>query len=325
MIRVFFLLFLSLTLAYQANAKCTGRFVNPITDICWSCLFPITIGGFKVSPNGEDTPNSKQIICTCGTPIPRIGIPISFWEPVRLIDVTRTPYCLVNIGGLQLIKRGVKGHGSVANGHQGKMRESFYQVHWYMYPVMYWLELLVDFLCLERGEVDMAYISELDPYWNDDESAFIFNPEAVLFANPIAQAACAADCAAATVGFPMDQLFWCAGCHGSIYPFVGTVTHHVGGVQASLLIVERTIAKLHRFGLLPGTAGTNALCERFPMPIIQKTQYKTQMLYPIAATRSKQCYPLGRSDSLWSSGKEFPFQGEDFGYLIWRKRSCCML
>nr|WP_284525246.1 TraU family protein [Orientia tsutsugamushi] len=31
-----------------AAAGCVGRFVNPITDVCWKCLFPITIAGFKV-------------------------------------------------------------------------------------------------------------------------------------------------------------------------------------------------------------------------------------------------------------------------------------
>ena len=25
-------------------APCEGRFVNPITDVCWSCLFPLTLG-----------------------------------------------------------------------------------------------------------------------------------------------------------------------------------------------------------------------------------------------------------------------------------------
>ena len=28
---------------------------------------------------------------------------------------------------------------------------------------------------------------------------------------------------------------------------------------------------------------------------------------------------------LWSSLKEFPVKGEDFGYLVWRKRACCAL
>ena len=31
--------------------KCTGSFVNPITDICWSCLFPISIGGLDIWPS----------------------------------------------------------------------------------------------------------------------------------------------------------------------------------------------------------------------------------------------------------------------------------
>lgn len=319
-------IFLILTQVIQA--KCQGRFVNPITDVCWSCIFPITIGGVRVSPNGEDTPNVRSIICQCPMPVPpyiRYGVPISFWEPVRLVDVTREPYCLVAMGGIQIAQQNVKGHGAVDSGRTTRTRASFYQVHWYMYPLLYWLELLTDFACMQKGGPDLGYMSELDPFWDDDETSFILNPEAILFANPIAQAACAADCVAASAGFPLDPLFWCAGCQGSMYPFVGTVTAHVGGVQASLLLVERMIAKLHREGLLWGSAGNQGLCNRFPMPIIQKSQYKTQMVYPIPSTASRQCHPLGRSEQIWASGKEFPYQGEDFAYLIWRKRSCCLL
>lgn len=78
-------------MVFHVHAKCMGRFVNPITDICWSCLFPITLGGHRISVDHEDTPNAKQLICKCGQPIPRMGIPATFWEPARLIDVTRTP------------------------------------------------------------------------------------------------------------------------------------------------------------------------------------------------------------------------------------------
>lgn len=326
-----FLCFLSIlsvdpALSSGTEGKCNGRFVNPISDVCWSCIFPITIGGMKVSASGEDTPNPHKLICTCTDPIPRIGIPITFWEPVRLIDVTRTPYCLVSMGGLKLpMGSGLKGHGGVGNGREGRMRSSFYQVHWYVYPIIYWLELLTDFVCLEKAQVDVAYMTEVDPFWNDDETSFILNPEAIAFANPVAQMACVADCAAASLGFPIDYLFWCGGCHGSIYPFSGTVSHHVGGVQASLLLVERFIAKLHRELLLWGYMGESGLCGKYPMPFIKKTQYKTQMTYPTPSTRRGGCNPLGRSEVLWAAGKEVPYWGEDFAYLIWRKRSCCLL
>ena len=59
------------------------------------------------------------------------------------------------------------------------------------------------------------------------------------------------------------------------------------------------------------------------MPLIRKTQYKTQMTYPLPT--ANRCDPLGRSDALWSSGRAYPYKGEDFGYLIWRKRNCCLL
>lgn len=313
---------------HSGIAACPGRFVNPITDICWSCLFPITIGPARVSGGGrQDTPNPHQIPCWCPRPpIPGLvpGIPVGFWEPARLVDVTRVPFCMVSMGGMQMansVTRGV--HGAKGS---SRSQSSFYHVHWYVYPVIYWLELLVDFLCLEQQSFDVAYITELDPLWNADELSFIINPEAVLFGNPIAQAACAADCAAASAEFPLDPLFWCDGCQGSLYPFTGNNSAHNGGVQASLLMVGRIMAKLHREGLLWQTSGQAALCQKTPLPIIKKSQYKTQMTYPRPTTRGPMaCNPLGRTEVIWGSGREFPYKGEDFGYLIWRKRNCCVL
>ncbi|ELS5842151.1 TraU family protein, partial [Vibrio vulnificus] len=33
------------------SAACKSRFINPITDICWDCLFPMTIGSATVMPS----------------------------------------------------------------------------------------------------------------------------------------------------------------------------------------------------------------------------------------------------------------------------------
>ena len=320
-ISIFFFIFFT---CLPANSKCVGRFVNPITDICWKCIFPIKVAGIEVVAGNPSLSTSRNPICRCKRPpfgeLP--GIPISFWEPVRLVDVTRTPYCLVNMGGIQIANTGIRGHGSVGQNPTAGTYHSFYNVHWYVYPITYWLEILTDFLCLENSAIDLAYLTELDPLWNDDEKSFILNPEAVLFGNHLAQAACAADCVAATAKLPRNELFWCMGCQGSFYPFTGTISSHTGGVQASLLATGKFMAKLHREGLLWGTYKRAGLCGKYPMPIIKKDMYRLQMTYPLPT--STQCYTMGHSSVLWESGKEFPYKGEDFGYLVWRARDCCL-
>jgi conjugal transfer pilus assembly protein TraU len=316
------ILSLSLSLS-PLQAKCVGHFINPITDVCWKCLFPLKIAGITVMRGGPDPSSPQTPLCYCNNPFPRVGIPISFWEPARLVDVTRTPYCLVSMGGIQMMHTGSRGRGDVEEDPDTVTKKSFYQVHWYAYPLLYWLEVLMDFVCLERGQIDLVYLTELDLLWHDDEKNAILNPEAALFGNVIAQAACAADCAAASVDLPLDLLFWCGGCQGSLYPFTGTLDAHTGGVQASLLIVQRLIARLHREGLLWGYVGKAGLCGKYYMPFIRKSQYRTQMTYPIPQTRS--CYPLGHTEILWGAGREFPYKGSDFAYLIWRKRDCCIL
>lgn len=320
--RLLLLIALLLPLESIMAGNCVGKFVNPITDICWKCIFPIRIAGLKVASGEPDPKGSKGPLCTCGTPIPRIGIPISFWEPARLVDVTRTPYCLVNMGGLQIANTGIKDRGHVSDEEGDGVKRSFYNVHWYVYPVLHIFKVLLDFICLEKASIDLAYLTELDPLWNDDEKSAILNPEGVLFGNPLAQAACLGDCLAASAHLPLDPIFWCNGCQGSLYPFSGTVADHTSGVQASLLLTGRMMAKLHREGLLWGYMGEAGLCGKYFMPVIRKSQYRTQMTYPRAQTQ--ECQPFGKTEVLWQGGREYPYQGEDFGYLIWRRRDCCL-
>lgn len=274
---------------------------------------------------GPDPDAPKGPICFCKRPpipVPVPGLPISFWEPVRLVDVTRLPYCLVNLGGLKIGPTTAVGAGTETRDPEDETYTSFYHVHWYLYPLLYWLEVLMDFLCLDAGSLDLAYITELDPFWADDEKSAILNPEGILFGNPIAQAACAGDCVAASTHLPLDFLFWCGGCMGSLYPFGGNVTEHQNPLQASTLVVMRMMAKLHREGVLWGYMGAEGLCSKYPMPLIQKSQYRLQMTYPVPQTQT--CVPLGHTDVTWHRGKHYPYQGEDFGYLVWRKRDCCV-
>ncbi len=132
---------------------------------------------------------------------------------------------------------------------------AFYHVHWYKYPLTYWLNIITSLGCLEGGDLDIAYLSEIDPTWTDSSLTTILNPEAVIFANPIAQGACAADAIASAFNMPLDVLFWCAGSQGSMYPFNGQVSNESSPLQSSLLVSERMAFKLHRQGMIMETIG----------------------------------------------------------------------
>lgn len=164
-----------LPISAYGGGSCRSRFVNPITDICWSCLLPISIGPLKVGggavPAKRDTKNPASPLCACskgGQPVPIPGISLGFWEPARMIDVTRSKYCMVGLG-LDLGSNDVTSMGTYNRSHGDRIaHNSFYHLHYYVYPLIYWLELITDLICLEQTSFDVAYLSELDPMWNDE-------------------------------------------------------------------------------------------------------------------------------------------------------------
>ncbi|SQK41238.1 IncF plasmid conjugative transfer protein TraD [Escherichia coli] len=252
----------------------------------------------------------------------RIGLAIGYWEPMALTDVTRSPGCMVNLG-FSLPAFGKTAQGT-AKKDEKQVNGAFYHVHWYKYPLTYWLNIITSLGCLEGGDLDIAYLSEIDPTWTDSSLTTILNPEAVIFANPIAQGACAADAIASAFNMPLDVLFWCAGSQGSMYPFNGWVSNESSPLQSSLLVSERMAFKLHRQGMIMETIGkNNAVCNEYPSPILPKERWRYQMvnMYP----DSGQCHPFGRSVTRWETGKNPPNTKKNFGYLMWRKRNCVFL
>lgn len=250
----------------------------------------------------------------CPAPPPlfrRIGLAIGYWEPMALTDVTRSPGCMVNLG-FSLPAFGKTAQGT-AKKDEKQVNGAFYHVHWYKYPLTYWLNIITSLGCLEGGDMDIAYLSEIDPTWTDSSLTTILNPEAVIFANPIAQGACAADAIASAFNMPLDVLFWCAGSQGSMYPFNGWVSNESSPLQSSLLVSERMAFKLHRQGMIMETIGkNNAVCNEYPSPILPKERWRYQMvnMYP----DSGQCHPFGRSVTRWETGKNPPNTKKNFGY-----------
>jgi conjugal transfer pilus assembly protein TraU len=319
-----------ISIGTASATQCSGKMINPITDVCWQCVLPISIGAIPVAPGKTaDTENFPSPICICPMPPPeyyRVGLAVGFWEPIRLADVTKEPFCFVGIGG-QKMNVGVDvGVGSdPENGSGTELDPATWHVHWYLYPVFSMISSELDEICVESTEsFDMAYVTEFDPLWLDDELSFIIAPESILFGNLIAQAACAADCLASSFSLPIDALFWCSGCQGGMYPTNGKIISHNTSIQSSELAVSRMLYKLHRELFLPITSGPDVICSPRPSAMIKKSQYRTQLTNPVATVDPQTgCNPLGRSTFFWETSKEIPVIGEDFNYLIWRKRNCC--
>jgi len=286
-------------------------------------IFPIKIGGVTIlSFKGlEDFSGvSSAPLCVCNDPLPRLGIKVSLWEPIAFLETTLIPGCYPSLGFPVILpgQRSALGFGSPRSG-TGKGLHS-YNFHFISFNPFKVLGLFLDFVCLEKGGVEILYPSEIDPLWNNDVWGAILSPEAILVANPIAQMACTADAVATSSGFSIDFLWWCVGSWGSLYPFTANATTS-DEPSGAALIATRAVAKLHRQFILWGSVGDTGLCGMYPMPIMMKSQYSLLPLHPVLRhTR----VPIGRSSVLWAEGQEVPFVNKhNIVYMLYRKRDCC--
>ncbi|KDN94715.1 TraU family protein [Hydrogenovibrio marinus] len=337
---IFFGLILSLAshLSFAESTTCNGKFPNPLTDYCWSGVFPIKVAGVTLFGSDQEDNNSTShasALCKCGdvsTGNIKVGTTMSFWEPITMVDVVRQPFCFAGLGGMDMGKVVDAPHMGISQIDGGAVSQSsFYQVHWYANPILYWLGALSGSTCLDRSPFDILDITEVNPVWNDEELALITtNPDAYLYANPVAGLACPADCVTASAGFPNDKAYWCAGCQGRMFPLTGTVPQHIGTVQATSLVMQKFINMAHRQLMIWGADATGGddqvgLCYKYPKYMMAKSDYKYAMLFPTPERKhdGKCAQPLGRTTAVWGAGTTFPFHGEDVVYELLRKRDCC--
>lgn len=296
-----------------------------LATTCYACMLPLKIAAVPImnGPMPDFSPDESNIpICVCPMPPPifiRIGIPVSFFNPARVIEPVTSPLCFPSLGIslADLVPPGMLAGGDAtksANG--GGVPRTFYQSHELVFPVLYILELLMDVACLENSDPDIAYLTEVDPMWNVDEIGVFITPEAILFGNPIAALGCVADSVSSQVFFPLDPLFWCKGSHGMAYPMTGNVGSK-GMVEDSASVAENTIYALHRRGL-----GTHdSLCFKIPTPIWKKSDYRLQIIKPIPHPIG---FGIGQTGLVWDMAKNPPFIGDNFVYMRFKKLNCCV-
>ncbi len=321
------LLLSSFLIPGPALGKCDSRPINPVTDICWQCIFPIQFGGKLTLGNSQGqvpVENTSPPVCACfnGGSL-TIGVTASFYEPARMIETVHDAYCFPSLGASMSNPQPGLLNGSIDDQDVSGGSQVFQQAHYYILPVFAIMDLFVDFPCLEQENFDLAYMTEVDPLWSNDALAFLINPEALLFANPASQLSCIPDSTAANLGYPLDALFWCMGSWGSAYPLSGTIAQR-NPTTANAGLAARMLFKLSREMLLWDTA-SNA-CGPVMAPIWRKSHYRLQIARPV---RGNDCIPIGRSDLLWGSGKNPPGGAgpnapDNFLWVLTRKNKCCI-
>lgn len=325
--------------ASESHAKCGGTVLKPSGEIAWNNIFPIKIASIPIGSPGnnhmKEPPDPARLpVCICPAPYPeyyRYGISLAYWEPARFVETVSQAWCMPCIGG-------GKGSSDSSGGSSGKSKkflegtklssgnnepQTFAQAHYF--TLAYWeiIEYIVDDTCQDSSGsagIDLAYMTELDAMWQDDEMAFAIQPEAMAFANPIAQFSCIADAVGAMVGVPLPPLFHCVGSGGSIYPISGAVNDEQM-VQAHQTIGSRMIFKLCRQFMIWDPAVW--LCSSVVTPIWIKYNYRLQVAKPVSKMFAQ---PPGRTSMLWGSGANPPFgkNTDNFLFIIFRKRTCCV-
>lgn len=302
--------------------KCKASFINPVTDIRWDAMFPVEIAGIEVKgpSNLPDPDKVGSVICMCkrGNNIV-LGVTVSYWNPTRIVETTKVPYCFPTMGGLQISN---PDQGTKYGTNEQDTLYAKQNAHWYVFPVWHVLDLFIDNPCVPVEGFDLAYMTEIDPTWNNDLIGFILNPEALLFANPVAQLACIADSVGATANKPLDPLFWCQGSWNSTYPLTGSISEG-NFIKANAGLASRMIYKMNREALHWDTAMD--YCGAQITPIWHKSHYKMHMMKPV---RSEPMF-IGRPSPLWESGKNPTFGAgqnspDNFSWVIFQRVKCCM-
>lgn len=310
-----------------------------VSNVCWSCIFPLRLAGVTLfgnsqSDGGTDShgfslsskprvPNgaANRAVCVCSDgPLPSVGIPIGMWVPDMLYETTMTPGCSSVLGGIQ-IGLADKLYLGTSGAPTGDLeQQSFNHIHTYSYPVVLMMELFTK-CAAQYSDIDILYMSEIDPMWNDPIVAMYGNPMSVFGASIIAQAACAADSISSSLGQPIDNMFWCGGSWSStMAPYTG-YEHAQGTMQFSSATAQKLLAMNAARGITRRTVGNDALCTAQYTPMVKRSHYRWQTAWP--RPEGTRNHASGESVLRWGAARVVPGVAEMPIYLRWSWTDCC--
>ena len=296
--------------------------INIFTDVNWDCMFPMTMAGLNIGSGddvlGANDSGNSSMVCSCaGNGSAKFGVPIGFWEPFAIVDTSYEAWHIIPFN----LKLDLAGpymlDGARSNGSTGKTVKA--NVHYITFPVFKMLDMFLDLPCLQNSEeFDLASVSEVLPFFQNDLLSLTVFPETLLLSNPATLLACIADATASAVGMPIDSLFYCLGS-GNLYPISGVA---VGDnvVAANSENAARGVYLMGRHGLLREYAPNG--CFSSFKTIWTKSRYRFHLWHPM---RQAACATFGFPELAWTSGLPADQLDNDMSFMMWRKVDCCTM
>lgn len=306
----------------------------------------ITDMGGMNGNNGSNTDGA--FLCMCQVPPPifeRLGVTMSFWNNVGMIDTSSIPYCFPQLGTYLPLGDAVGGSLEALTGKAGiggvnqfgkrsgggkQKGDQFVSAHTHFASYTNMMKIVSDAIFTMCFSADMTtnispQMSEVFFWWQNDEWGVLKNPEALLVANPIATAACMAESLSVSlIGTSLDPLFWCMGSWGSLYP----ITMNVGSgtpLTSYAMLAARNLSERFQTAQLMDTTGyqmLNGYCQPYPTYFIPKTDVN---IYPIWPQKYDNRFPLGYPSEVWGFGLDNPANIGVMTWMIYQKRDCCYL
>lgn len=298
----------------------SSKVIGPkmITDVCWNGLFPMYIAGVRTAGKSKYAPSGRNTdrLCACGGDLSKGELPIAgttlgmYW-PKYLLTVTKKPYCFPELNGLEMASElGLVSRFNIGNQDQSltssedDANQSSWSWHLASFPVTHIMETFTDFTCDRSGYItyDLIWISETLPHHYDPSLASFLIPETALFASPLVLPFLAVDCVASTVGEPIDELFFTAGCWGKMYPLTANTGSNPDKVASKSLMATRAFYFLSRIGVIDRTMGEDAVCQTRKMPFLKRSQYRFQQMWPMTEAKSDDSLCVGEAGCAGGSG-----------------------
>ncbi len=321
------------TSVFALNCKDSGVFSGGkmMTSICWDCFFPMRFAGIKTpAPSGAGSGGippgaytNAACVCSDDLGIPMPGVHVGMWDVTHAIETVGTPYCSPFLGGTNLQGSNRMAVGGDQDG--GEADNAFMHLHVWTFPVAQVLQMFAGVNCNPGNilEVDMSYISEPDPLWNDEILTTMIQPESLIFSTLASQVACIGECVAMHLSNNIDLAPWCVGCWGNAYPSTGFDVAGANQLKLSSILVVKAINAMHRRFLLHKTYGGDAMCSAYVFPSLLKEQYRLSYAFPGIEANSN--HQMGAPTLLWGSGLTAPGTSGQSVQLLYRYKDCCTL